>query len=325
MNQDRQINVEFIQDNGPYTLDISVNDITAGWISGHPGTSTLQCGVGASNTICSESYNRDTVVRLTANSAAGMSFTGWSGSCNQDAPLAPGANPRLDITITQNMTCQANFITTPPPVVNYQLDVSKITSTGAISNSSILSFSSAASINCGTNCMDDSVAENTIVTLVALPAGGETLLNWSGSCTQGLEASQVLANQIMFVMSSDLSCEASFTPPVNSHTVAVNLQGSGSATVRTFYGDTSGLWTTFNNLSCNSDDTGVCSSAFIENAGAGTFFSMVLYIDSGSTFAGWGAGSCGATRSLFNPVSGIFQEYCDIHLASDRQVVVTVN
>lgn len=67
-------------------------------------------------------------------------------------------------------------------------------------------------------------------------------------------------------------------------------------------------WETEKNLACNSNGTGVCSSYFIDHANGFQQFSAVLIVDSGSSFAGWGAGSCDATRSLIN-IQGVFQGY----------------
>jgi uncharacterized repeat protein (TIGR02543 family) len=57
----------------------------------------INCGAD-----CTETYNWNTVVALTATPAAGSSFAGWSGDCS-------GTDPTTSVTMNANKTCTATF------------------------------------------------------------------------------------------------------------------------------------------------------------------------------------------------------------------------
>ena len=75
-----------------YTLTITIP--TNGTIS----ATGISCGVD-----CSETYNENTQVQLTASANIDYLFNGWSGDCS-------GANNPLTINMDSNKSCGANFI-----------------------------------------------------------------------------------------------------------------------------------------------------------------------------------------------------------------------
>jgi hypothetical protein len=62
-----------------YPLSVSLGGTGSGSVSSSPAG--ISCGAD-----CSESYNRGTVVTLTASPATGSVFSGWSGSCSGTVP-----------------------------------------------------------------------------------------------------------------------------------------------------------------------------------------------------------------------------------------------
>ncbi len=81
-----------------YTLSIGRggNGTVVGTPSGEFGTS-INCGGN-----CSAKFQQGTTVTLAATPAAGLKFTGWSGSCS-------GVTPTCSVTISADTKVQANF------------------------------------------------------------------------------------------------------------------------------------------------------------------------------------------------------------------------
>lgn len=131
----------------PYKLTLRANG--SGTVSANPaGTSFLD----------------GTVVTLTANPAAGSTFTGWSGACS-------GAVLTCTLTITADTAVTAAFSGVPPPpppptASTYKLVV-KLNGKGAVTTNP-----AGASFNAGT-----------AVTLTAAPAAGSPWIGWAGACT----------------------------------------------------------------------------------------------------------------------------------------------
>jgi hypothetical protein len=84
--------------NTVHTLSIGRggNGTVAGTPAGEFGTS-INCGSS-----CSAKFQQGAVVTLTATPAAGLKFTGWSGSCS-------GLTPTCSVTIAADTKVQANF------------------------------------------------------------------------------------------------------------------------------------------------------------------------------------------------------------------------
>jgi hypothetical protein len=141
----------------PYTLSISKTGTGFGTITSSP--TGINCG-----TDCSENYTSNTSVILTAISATGSLFTGWSGGGCSGTSICT-------VTMNTNTTVTATFNT-----VSYTLSVSKIgTGSGIITSSPV-------GISCGTDCTESYTA-GTSVTLTAIPASGSRFYSWSGACS----------------------------------------------------------------------------------------------------------------------------------------------
>lgn len=112
---------------------------------------------------CSESYPSGTMVSLSAASASGSTFSGWSGACAGTGSCTVTMNAAKSVTATFSLS-------------TYNLSVSKA------GNSSGTVTSSPAGINCGATC-SNSYTSGTSVTLTATPVTGASFAGWSGACS----------------------------------------------------------------------------------------------------------------------------------------------
>jgi len=152
----------------PQTFALNVNVIKAissagtgnGTVTSNPAG--INCGSD-----CSESYTSGTAVALSAISAPGSIFSGWSGNGCSAGP----------VTMSINRNCTATF--SAVAVQTFGLSVNK-TGTG---NGTVTS--NPAGINCGSDC-SESYSSGTVVALSAVAALGSTFSGWSGSgCNTG--------------------------------------------------------------------------------------------------------------------------------------------
>ena len=87
-----------------YTLTVTKAGTGTGTVTSSPAGIT--CGAD-----CTQPYNYNTAVTLTATPVANSTFTSWTGDCNASG----------QVTITANKACTATFTTIPAPVVNVQV------------------------------------------------------------------------------------------------------------------------------------------------------------------------------------------------------------
>jgi YD repeat-containing protein len=160
-------------------------------ISSPPG---IDCGSD-----CTENYDVNTEVTLTANPDAGFTFNGWSG----DPDCSDGM-----VTMDASKTCNATF-----GLQQFTLNVVNLSDgfgSGVIT-------SSPAGISCGGDC-SEAYDENTQLSLTPMPDPGSQFGSWSGDCdTNG-----------MVTMDSDKSCGGTF---VKFFTLTIQKNGSGSGNV----------------------------------------------------------------------------------------------
>jgi uncharacterized repeat protein (TIGR02543 family) len=139
-----------------FTLSASVDGTGSGTVTSSP--SGINCPGD-----CSEVYDYNTMVTLTATPATGSDFTGWSGDCT-------GTDPCV-VTMDQARSVTATFT-----LQMFTLSVSK----GGAGSGSV--SSSPAGIDCGSDCSED-YDYNTEVTLTATPDTGSVFGGWGGDCT----------------------------------------------------------------------------------------------------------------------------------------------
>ena len=134
-------------------LTVTVDGSGSGTVTGNG----IDCGSD-----CSESYQENTVVTLTAAAEAGSTFVGWSGACSGTSDCM------VTMSASQNVT--ATF------TMDQQLVVTKAGSgQGSVT-------SNPAGIDCGVTC-DASFTQGTVVTLTASADSNSIFVGWSGACS----------------------------------------------------------------------------------------------------------------------------------------------
>ncbi len=134
----------------------------------------IDCGVD-----CDQDYDDGTKVTLTANPAAGSTFTGFTGGgCT-------GAAATCTVTMDQAKNVTATFVLTPRALI-----VSRAgEGSGTVA-------SDPAGIDCGADC-DQDYDDGTKVTLTANPAAGSTFTGFTGddACTGAAATCTVTMDQ----------------------------------------------------------------------------------------------------------------------------------
>jgi hypothetical protein len=150
---------------------------------------------------CTETYNYNTMVVLTATASTGSTFTGWSGACTGTTPCMVTMTAARSVTATFTLQQFALTVTTSG------------TGSGTVT-------SSPAGVACPGDC-SQSYNYGTMVTLTAAAATGSTFAGWGGACT-GTGACTV-------TIDAARSVSASFT--LNSYTLTVATNGTGMGSV----------------------------------------------------------------------------------------------
>ncbi len=145
-----------------FTKRLTLTVTPAGDGSGTVTSSPIGINCGSD---CSEVYNYDTVVTLTAVPAAGSTFAGWSSNCTVTLENA------CQVTMLEAKTVTATFT-----VNSYILAIVKQGTGGGVVTSS------QVGINCGTDC-SESYLYGTVITLTAAPDLASTFVSWSANCT----------------------------------------------------------------------------------------------------------------------------------------------
>jgi hypothetical protein len=175
-----------------HTLTVTRSGTGTGTVTSTPAG--IDCGAD-----CSQDYDENTVVTLSATPDTGSTFAGWSG----DADCSDGS-----VTMTTATTCTAAFT-----LETHTLTVAKAgTGAGTVT-------SSPAGIDCGADCSQD-YDYGTTVALSATPDTGSTFAGWSGDsdCADGSVNTTAATN-----------CTATFT--LETHTLTIAKTGTGTGTV----------------------------------------------------------------------------------------------
>jgi len=177
-----------------YTLNVSKTGTGTGTVTSAPVG--IDCGLD-----CSQVYNYNTEVTLSAVATTGSTFTGWSGACTGTGDCV--------VTMDAAKSVIASFT-----LNTYSLSVSKAgTGNGTVT-------STPAGIDCGSDC-SEVFDFNTEVTLSPAAATGSTFTGWSGACTG--------TGDCVVTMDAAKSVTATFT--LNIYTLTVSKTGDGSGTV----------------------------------------------------------------------------------------------
>lgn len=168
MNGNQSVTATFNPPVATATLTVSKTGPGSGTVTSSPAG--INCGP-----TCSASFASGTSVTLTAASAEGATFMGWSGG-------GCGGTGTCTTVMSDSQTVVAQFETTP------NVDTLTVSKTGTGSGTVT---SSPSGINCGTTCTF-SFTSGTEVTLTATPELGSVFAGWSGSGCSGTDATCVV-------------------------------------------------------------------------------------------------------------------------------------
>jgi hypothetical protein len=213
---------------------------------------------------CSEVYEAGTKVPLSEEALAGSKFAGWSGACS-----GKGA---CEVTMSEAKEVSASF--EKEAASKFPLTIKKAGSgTGTVTSSPV-------GINCGPACSEETAefpAE--VVALTASPASGSEFAGWGlGECESELE----LGKKCVVTTSSAKTVHATFN--LIARSLTINEAGGGTGQVKCRF---------------NGGSAGVCTSPQPN----GTTVEVIASADSGSTFAGFSAGTGSAGSCSTSPCS----------------------
>jgi len=197
MNTNKSCNADFVPISTPVPANQRTLTVTksggTGWITSQPPG--ISCGSD-----CSQIFDLNTSIHLTARSDSGYTFSGWSGSCS-GIPITGGR-----IILDTNKTCVANFVrSTGPPANKRTLSITK-TGSGTVKGIRTVPqhlSQAALQINCGSNCSATFPTLVGSIILQAIPASGYRFSRWSGDCS-GTSTTSILP------LRSNNSCTANF-------------------------------------------------------------------------------------------------------------------
>jgi uncharacterized repeat protein (TIGR02543 family) len=233
------------------TFTLTKHQLTVATVGSGTVTGTgISCG-----TDCTENYNYNSMITLTAAPATGWSFTGWSGACSGTGPCDVTMTTARSVTAT--FTINTYVLTITPPTNG------KITGTG---------------IDCGTDC-SESYDYNTNVTLTATPATGYSFGGWTGACTG--------TGPCTVSMTAAKTVGATFT--INKYQLTITPPSNGTITGT--------------GINCGSD----CSESYDYN----TPVALTATPATGYSFNGWtgacsGTGPCSVTMTAAKTVGATF-------------------
>lgn len=166
-----------------HTVTVIKNGTGSGAVTSNPAG--VNCG-----TDCTEDFNENTVITLTAVASAGSQFTGWTGAeCTGTETCVVTQDADTQVTATFNLLIAG---------VQHNLNV--------ILNPANSGTITGTGINCGINGVDctEDYNENIDVTLTATPAAGFLFNGWTGDLNGN-------SNPDNINMSSDKTVTANFT------------------------------------------------------------------------------------------------------------------
>ena len=181
-----------------YAMTAAIAGTGSGTISSSPAG--IDCGSD-----CSETFDQDAVVILSATADADSSFINWSGhpDCSDG-----------QVTMSGDRSCTATFELLQPET--HTLSINKAgTGNGSVT-------SSPAGIDCGADCSED-YDRGTSVTLTAMPEADSSFLGWSGDadCSDG-----------SVTLDQPKACTATFEQvPSTLHELTIFKTGTGNGTV----------------------------------------------------------------------------------------------
>ncbi len=157
MNEAQNVTANFQEVTEQELFELSVTVNGQGTVTSSP--SGINCGSD-----CSQEYQINTMVSLTATAESGFEFVAWGGACS--------GSTSCNVSLTSDLTVTAVF---------QALSSEEFSLTTSVIGSGSID-STPSGIACGSDCQE-SYAEDTQVTLVASPESGFEFSGWSGACT----------------------------------------------------------------------------------------------------------------------------------------------
>ncbi len=192
MSQARTVSASFV---ALHNLTVTKAGSGSGTVSSDVGA--IDCGA-----ICSDDYDEDTIVTLSATAAPGSRLSGWSGEgCSGTGTCV--------VTMSEAREVTATF------VALHTLTVTKTGTGGGTVSSDV------GAIDCGSTCADD-YDEGTSVTLSAAAVAGSSFAGWSGEGCSGTGTCTITMTEARDVTASFMA---------GGHTLTVSKTGSGAGRV----------------------------------------------------------------------------------------------
>ncbi len=262
MSSDRVVAAVFTEQEGePERFTLNVSKVGNGNVSSD--VSGIDCGSD-----CSQSFDEDTEVSLTAVADDGYQFDSWSGACV--------GNGACDVLMSASRTVIANF--EEIIVINeYAVNVS-VSGSGSIA-------STPSGLNCESNC-EQVYTEGTQIELVATPDSGFVFDGWSGACSG--------TGNCSFTVTNATSITANFSEePLETFSLTVGVSGQGSVISNPV------------GITCGSDCTQEFPAQTVVNLQATPEDGYSFSSWSGACS---GAADCNVTMNVAQVVTAVFKE-----------------
>jgi len=231
------------------TLDVNIIGAGSGSVTSMPAG--IDCGTMVND--CTEIYNNQTLVTLTAVPDIGSVFAGWSDDCT-------GVMAGTSIVMVEDSLCTAQF---DIAMVTLDVTIEGSGEGGVVSANPGIDCNSSGTMDC-----DETYLFGTMVTLTATPEPLSYFVGWSGDAACTGDPTNPVLN---LTMDMDISCIATFELlPV----LDVIIEGNGTCTVTS---EPAGI-------DCPDD----CSEIIDP---AGTTVTLTAEPDAVSTFVDW-TGDC---------------------------------
>jgi hypothetical protein len=207
---------------------------------------------------CTNTFDGDTEVILTATPDDGWMLDSWTGDCNSSGRVTIDSGKKchaIFVEQSEDASQETEVSLTPP-----YLTVTK-TGEGTIT-------SEPAAIDCGEDCTQEYTAPGTQVTLIATPDNGWAFDQWQGDCDD---------NGQITITAQGNQCEAIFVQTTVPFVLNVAITGQGSVT---------------------SDPTGIdCGDTCRYDYQSGLSIALTATPDNAWEFEGW-RGHCDETGKV---------------------------
>lgn len=250
-------NSDYGSGDGTFTITAQVpltTEVTGfGNVTSNVGT--INCGAGyprpaqSATGVCTDTYDANTVVTLTAEALPGDTFVGWGGACQSASPQPPTPGPyTCAVTMDRAQYVTAAFEPVEGSASEWPLYVF-VDGLGTVT-------SDTGGIDCTQISGPCTSAYNasTLVTLTATVPPGQTFAGWGGACSGTSLTCEVTMDQLRNV-------SATFLP--SAYTVQVSVTGAGSGSVTA---DPGPINDCTGSGAGRAGAAGICSGTYTENA-----------------------------------------------------------